>query len=168
MHLSNVAQKRLFIVQKVLNACNLLFLIATSIIIFFILKKVSQTEVTMASLFDLGGLFRASNIWDNSVFFISISFIIYGTLRFSMLLYPIFIWLEICIFYTYILLRLAYIFIFPSGDVIDASSTKACYALWGLFLFAVITTFCVVLKNIKCGGRPALSTKEEKPAKKRA
>ena len=147
MNSLNITQKRLFIAQTTLNIFILLLLVTTSIITFCILKKISQTEITIVSLlFDLGDVFRASSIWDKLVFFISSAFIIYGALRASMLFYPIFICFGMCTFYTYISLRIIYIFTFPSGCINDTRIIKVCYSSWGLFLFSIIAILCIILK----------------------
>ena len=145
MHSLNTKLKHLFIARIILNVFILVLLITTNIIAFCILKKISQTEITIVSLFGIGDLFRFSSIWDISIFFISSAFIIHGVVRFSMLLYPIFICSGMCTFYSYTLLKIVYIFISPpSGCIIDIRGIKFCCSLWSLFLFSIIAILCVV------------------------
>jgi hypothetical protein len=141
----NTKLKHLFIARIILDVFILVLLITTNIIAFCILKKISQTEITIVSLFEIGDLFRLSSIWDISIFFISSAFIIYGVVRFSMLLYPVFICSGMCAFYTYTLLKIAYVFISPpSGCIIDIRGIKFGCSLWRLLLFSTIAILCVV------------------------
>lgn len=150
MFSSSIKLKRLFIEQIILDIFLLTLLFTSNIIAFRILKNISQTEITVVSLFAVSDIVYASDFWDILIFFISIGFILYGIVRFpTFCFYPIYVCFGMCAFYTYTLLNIAYIFVSPVGCKIDTKNIKLCYSLWGVFLFSTLAILCIIYKMWK-------------------